>query len=515
MSTKINARSPFYIEAVAPTPTLGAFTCDVASLTDFSVAPDGTITEPNILRGTIIDRDQTSFAALSAGDASVSRTVNYTIQIPDGYSNTNDGTISCPQTFTQVAPAAVCDSATNTNMATFSGTIGNITNLNTTAQTVSLGSFFTQQAGATFKEYEIVRIGSSAIDFTLSGSGASQTLSFTTTSTGVDASFRVIAHNNGDSCTTTSNSFTVTAAATGDLDCDDLNLTGGSITQGGAITVPSYSAVGDLYKIYVGAVDYTSTDYPDNTNTTERTVTLKLYFRVPSSYGNATPAGSTDLNDYLLCTKDVQQAGTSLSALACTDDIISYTGFRISTTGDIVISDAQVTVDGTAATIKSVTGSNGELTFPEVSTKTSRTLDVTFTIPSGYSNTGDLTCEDAVTVQQPPRDIAVSACDIGVEKYITQGKKRPAEFCDYGYVYSARRAISVSDTGLSIGTTVCDGRQPFNGFGYYYAITDNVTSSAAGAIGATFRLYQIDQFGTILSVVDRNCQSDAEFDEAL
>jgi hypothetical protein len=122
MSTRINARSPFYIEAEAPTPTLGAFTCTTANLTNFSVAPDGTITEPNILKGTIIDRDATSFPALNIGDSSVLRTVNYTILIPDGYSNSADKTKICPQSFTQVAPAASCDSSTNTNMATFSGT---------------------------------------------------------------------------------------------------------------------------------------------------------------------------------------------------------------------------------------------------------------------------------------------------------------------------------------------------------------------------------------------------------
>ena len=239
MSTKINARSPFYLESEAPTLAEGALTCELAGLANFSVASDGSITEPTLLNGTIIDREHESFAALNIGDSSVARTVDYTIKIPDKFSNSDDGTIICTASATQFPPDASCNPSTNTNMATFAGTISNITNLDTSAQTVSLGSFFTQQSGATFKEYTITRVGSSAIDFSLSGTGVSQTLSFTTTSTGVSATFTVTASNNSDSCTTTSNSFTVTAAATGALGCTGdggINLTGGSISQAGVIT---------------------------------------------------------------------------------------------------------------------------------------------------------------------------------------------------------------------------------------------------------------------------------------
>ena len=511
MSTKINARSPFYIEATAPTPILGAFTCTTANLTNFSVAPDGTITEPNILKGTIIDRDVTSFAALSIGDSSVSRTVNYTIRIPDGYSNTADATISCPQTFTQVAPSASCNVSTNTNMATFTGTIADITNLNETAQTVSLGSFFTQQGGATFKKYVVNRVGSSAIEFSLSGTGVSQTLSFTTASTGVSATFTVTAHNNNDSCTTSSNSFTVTAAATGSLVCGDLNITGGSITQAGVITRPSYEAIASIYKVYVGATDYTTTDYPANTNTTARTVTLKLYFRVPSGYDNATPSGSTDLNDYLLCTKDVQQAGTQLSALACGDDIIAYSGFRISQQGTIVLDDAQVTVNGVVATGVSATTDTGAAKFNEVANATARTIDVTFDIPSGYSNSGTLTCEDAVSLTQPASD---NPCIVlGNEYYISnQYFSSRFGFCDNNGVYSITKAVNGT---IAVGEAVCDNGVPFNGGNNYYAQNENPSSSGAGNIGTTFKVIRIDNEGLISEIHTVQCESDAPFDDAV
>lgn len=509
--TKINARSPFYIEATEPTPTLGAFTCTTANLTNFSVSSGGAITEPNILKGTIIDRDVKSFPALNIGDSNVSRTVNYTIRIPDGYSNTSDGTISCPQTFTQIAPAASCDSSTNTNMATFSGTIGNITDLDETAQTVSLGSFFTQQGGATFKKYTINRVGSSAIEYELTGTGVSQTLSFTTASTGVSATFTVTAHNNDDSCTTSSNSFSVTAAATGSLDCDDLNITGGSITQGGAITRPTYESIASIYKVYVGATDYTSTDYPDNPNTNERTVTLKLYFTVPSGYDNATPSGSTDLNDYLLCTKDVQQAGTQLSELACGDDIIAYSGFDITQGGSIILDNARVTVNGVVATGVSATTSTGAAKFDEVATDTSRTLDVTFDIPSGYSNSGTLTCEDAVSLVQRASD---NPCITGgTEFYIaTQGFGSRFGYCDNGGVYPVTRAVSGT---IAVGETICIGGEPFNGYNLYWAVNENPTSEGAGAISATFTVLLVNRDGIIREKRDITCDTSSPFDQAL
>ena len=121
MSTIINARSPFYLTATAPTVSLGTFTCTTAGLSGFAVASDGTVTEPNILRGTIIDRSDTSFAAKNVGDLSQDRTVTYTIRVPDGYTNFSDS-LACPLTATQTAPAAGssgCVPSNNNKMATF------------------------------------------------------------------------------------------------------------------------------------------------------------------------------------------------------------------------------------------------------------------------------------------------------------------------------------------------------------------------------------------------------------
>ena len=88
MSTKINARSPFFIEATEPTATLGIFDCNTANLLNFAVSSAGDVTEPSILKGTIIDRTATSFNPNTSGSA-IPRSVTYTIQIPAKYSNTS------------------------------------------------------------------------------------------------------------------------------------------------------------------------------------------------------------------------------------------------------------------------------------------------------------------------------------------------------------------------------------------------------------------------------------------
>ena len=58
MSTKINARSPFFIEATEPTVTLGIFDCTTANLLNFAVKyQQETYNRTySILNGTIIDR---------------------------------------------------------------------------------------------------------------------------------------------------------------------------------------------------------------------------------------------------------------------------------------------------------------------------------------------------------------------------------------------------------------------------------------------------------------------------
>ena len=67
MSTKINARSPFFIESVEPTVSLGIFDCTTANPLNYAVSSAGVITEPTLLEGTIIDRTANTFPGNTTG----------------------------------------------------------------------------------------------------------------------------------------------------------------------------------------------------------------------------------------------------------------------------------------------------------------------------------------------------------------------------------------------------------------------------------------------------------------
>ena len=54
MSTKINARSPFFISYTEPVKPLVALTCTLIDATSFAVGVQGEITLPNIAYGTFI-----------------------------------------------------------------------------------------------------------------------------------------------------------------------------------------------------------------------------------------------------------------------------------------------------------------------------------------------------------------------------------------------------------------------------------------------------------------------------
>lgn len=207
----------------------------------------------------------------------------------------------------------------------------------------------------------------------------------------------------------------------------------------------------------------------------------------------------------------MQQGGTQLSALSCGDDIIAYSGFRISQQGTIVLDEAQVTVNGVVATGVSATTDTGAAKFNEVANATARTIKVTFDIPSGYSNSGPLTCDVSEGIEQPASD---NPCiTLGTEYYISnQAFSSRFSFCDDNGVYSITHAVNGT---VAVGETVCDNGLPFNGGNNYYAQNENPSSSGAGNIGTTFQVIRIDNEGLISEIHTVQCESDADFDNAL
>ena len=143
MSTKINVRSPYFLQFTEPTQALGIFTCTTAGLTNFSVDSSGVINNPNIRNGSILDQTDYSFAA-NTGASTISRSVTYTIAIPSAYTNSNDATIDCVQTFDQPFQTAQEDPNLNLTCPTFSGTVPNLANIAPSLeQLIDVDSYFT------------------------------------------------------------------------------------------------------------------------------------------------------------------------------------------------------------------------------------------------------------------------------------------------------------------------------------------------------------------------------------
>ena len=541
MSTKINSRSPFYITATEPTVAEGAFSCSTAGLTNFSVESNGTIINPNILKGTIIAQDQTEFDELGVSDSATPRTVNYTIRIPDNFTNTTDGTISCPQTFTQLPPTT-CVAASNNNMAVFTtGTpIGNLTNVST-GSTVSLGSFFSNGSSATITSYEVLNYQGVAIDAVLTGTVPNQTLTFSTTSTCVSGTFKVRARNSVDACITDSNEFTVASACSKSLHCttqnsttDAVALTGGAVSSTGVVSIPNYTHTGDLTRVNIKTIagvsnttDITSdvkagnpVSALNNTTGSDRTIVLTFRFEVPTGYSNA--------GAFLDCDDTFTQPATTTPELVCTDDFISYHNFSITTTGDILA--GTVDVNGVTATYRRSStnisdGASGFLdVFPEVTTPTARTIKVTFVV-SGFSNaTQERTC-DVTGFTQPPTTNPCSATNpnffISEDSFTAKNG-----FCDRTKPYSVNNSVTINSSGSTLddiaeGNIICRGSASLGfdevrGGNKYFAVTVNPTTNGAGNINASFMVIKIDQDG-VITELDKavNCDSDAGNDNII
>ena len=494
MSTKINARSPFFIESVEPTVSLGIFDCDTANLLNFAVSSDGDVTEPSILNGTIIDRTATSFSSNTSGSA-ISRSVTYTIQIPSGYSNTSDGTIDCVQTVNQPTQTSSEDPNQNNNCPTFSGTIAAITNL--TSTTVNLVSFFTAGSGATISGYSVQNYGAAAISTSISG----DTLTISTSSVCASTTLRVTAFNSSDACTAVSNVFSVSSACTKTLTCttsdatnDAVNLTGGNISATGVISNPSYS-IAHLDHIEDSG-NNTITSVPANNGASAIPVTLTFVFTVPAGYTNA--------GAELECDKTFTQQTTADPKvnLECSD--ATFSGFTITPQGNIIAGTVSY-LGNTGVTPNNITTESGDYKYDPVSASTSRTISVTFRVlnTAWLNYLESVTC--TVNLTQPPSD---NACDFASGDYAIshQGFSAVNSFCDGGSTHSILRQVNGTP---AVGNTVCYLGSPYKeGNNLFYAYATAQSQNGAGNIGTSFKVMQIDSSGTILRILTTNCQGD-------
>ena len=482
MSTKINVRSPFYLNLTEPVIPLPEYDCATANLQGFSIDNQGVITQPTAAYGQVLSysSDDADFSngKFAVETSDTSRTVDFTISIPLGFTNSSDLTFVCPKTFTQ--PGTTGTAAPCTGGPTTSGSIPSQT-LDSGGATVDidLSSYFTNETVYAVNNVSPLLVNTALSGSTLTISSNSQAGSATVYAIGRDASYPTTCEA-VQQISITVNATGITWSCTNPVTA----LQGGSIAQDGTITRPTSAAVIQGVSLTDGGALLSPETVSANTGSTAQDVTLYFKMTVPVGYDNA---GAS-----IYCEKVLSQAGTTLPTFTC--DIAGLTGQAISTDGAVFL--------GTAlkGTVMSFTQPNPPL--GTVTTNTTRTIEFQVEIPSGYNNAGtEIDCSKDLI--QPA---TTSICG-PYPLYITIGKNTEDGFCVGGTYNTSTQIRSTSaNIGSLIGAQICDSSgNSFSGKNLYYAVSDSSVSVGAGT--GSFYVIQISNQGIVLSAFFQNCST--------
>ena len=483
MSTKINVRSPFYLnltEPVAPTPL---FQCGTADIQNLTIDQQGQINQPTTALGTVLsitssdsDFSNDKFATESTD---TDRDLTVRVSIPAGYSNSADGYIDCPKTITQPALVTGGSTPSCTGGVTASGSIPAVAiDVDGDSSTVNLSSYFS--SSDPISSYSIYIANQTLVNASVSGN----TLTISSNAIGGSTNVIVSATDGGSNTCTASQSIAVTVnAASQTFVCSLAGFSGGGIATNGTITKPNSVADVGTIRTTSGDASTNITSYPANTTGSDRSVTLFFDLTVPAGYANA---GAT-----VECSREFVQAA-SLPTFTCTTANLS--GQKISTSGIVDYGSAALG-SITAHTSTAADFSNGK--FAEVSSSTPRTVSFTVTIPSGYSNSGTLSC--SVSLTQPAK---VNPCGSNTYK-ISTANPAPKDFCTGLFTVSKSITSNAVSVTTALGKQVCQNNAPFLGGNFYYAVSVNRVSVGTGT--GKFFLWQIDDEGIVRDVATHTC----------
>lgn len=486
MSTKINVRSPFYLnltEPVAPTPL---FTCDVAEIQNLSIDQQGQISQATTALGTIISITSTdsdfSNDKFATESTATDRDLTVRISIPAGYSNTADAYIDCDRTVTQPALVTGGASPSCSGGPTANGSIPAVSiDSGGDSDTVNLSSYFTAGSDP-ISSYNVYVGNQSLANASVSGN----TLTIFSNAIGGSTNVIVSATDGQSGTCTASQSISVTVSVPGGVSfgCGDAAFSGGSIAQDGTITKPnSVAAVGTIKATSGGSA---ITSHSANTTGSNRTVTLFFDLTAPAGYTNA---GAT-----VECSKDFEQPAAS-PEFTCTTANLS--GQRISQSGIVDYGTAALG-SITAHTSSSSDFSNGK--FAEVSSDTPRTVTFTVTVPGGYSNSGTISCP--VNITQPPKD---NQCGTNTF-YIATAMTSLDGYCNGQWQVSRSVKSPATTISNALGKQVCLDNAPYLGGNFYYAVSTNKTTVGDGT--GNFKMWQIDDEGIVRDVAVWDCPQD-------
>ena len=492
MSTKLNARSPFYLNLTEPTQSVPTFDCTTAkggsTARNFAINDQGIITLPDLDYGTILsytsaagDFANNKFATVATATA---RTVTLTIAIPTtGYTNSATGNITCDVTFTQPAYVTSGGSATCSGGVTLNGTISTqALNSGGASTSINLASFFNNAT-----EYIVTNNYPTFVQTTLSSSTlglTSQNIggSFNISVEGRDASYPT-------TCSVTQNfavSITVVGTA---FTCGIAALSGGAIAQDGTITNPTGGLNSFASSSYISTASDGSaviTSYSANNTGSDRSVTLYFKTLIPANYTNYS-------SGHLWCGVAFTQPA-ALPEFTCA--IANLTGGAVSALGSILKPSAQL---GTITTWSPTS-------FAEVGTITSRIVTFNILIPANYSNTGDgsQTIPCPLTFYQPANLPTCPAAATNIF-YISSGKSASSFYCNGSYATTTEiKSEATTIAQLEPTGTVCRNGAPFNGGNLFYAV-QTTNSTDVGTNGGAFYVIKINTEGTVIETQIRTC----------
>lgn len=396
MSTKINARSPFFINYAEPEVPLVELTCSLINASGFAVGVEGDITMPDVDYGTILSITSTDSDYANGKWAVVatetSRTMTLRVFVTDGFSNTGNY-VDCDVTAQQVVADCI-NRITLTNPITDKtiSVFGNST-------TITLSNHFSISEGSLAYRFG----GNSYADLDLSL--VANVVTVSSKSTAGVFSVVVVASSSTDSTTCeVAETFDVTVNNAGVFNCTTADLRGGDISKTGVLTKPNVVGVITATKETSGGSAVTSVA----ANNTNDPINKTLYYdiTVPIGYSNE---GST-----IECSKEYsQESNVTLPTLECSN--IDFDDQAILLSGAVIPGTLE---DHRFSPSKEITDFNfSPKTFPTVTTNTDRDVTFTFTVPSGYSNTG-ATLNCVYEIEQPATVAApVDTCASKIYKY--------------------------------------------------------------------------------------------------
>tara|TARA_R110002167_G_scaffold304076_1_gene508333 strand:- start:3840 stop:5363 length:1524 start_codon:yes stop_codon:yes gene_type:complete len=394
MSTKINSRSPFFINYGEPAVPLVELTCTLLNANGFAVGVQGNIIMPDVAYGSIISITSTSSDFANGKWAVVtsetSRSMTLRVLVSDGFSNTGDY-IDCPVTTNQVVADCI-------NRITLSGAIPDKTIAvfgNSTS--ITLSSHFSISAGTL--AYKFGQNSYADLDLSL----VSGVITISSKSIAGVFPVVIVAFSSSDSTTCeVVDTFNVTVNNAGAFDCTTADLRGGDISKTGVLTKPNVVGVITATKETSGGSAVTSVAANGTSNPVNKTLFYDI--TVPTGYSNA---GAT-----VECSKQYsQESNVTLPTLACSN--IDFDDQAILLSGAVIAGTLE---DHRFSPSKEITDFNfTPKSFAEVASNTDRDVTYTFTVPSGYSNTGaSLSC---VYVIEQPANIVAPADDCQSKNY--------------------------------------------------------------------------------------------------